>query len=58
MTRQREHVKDRRKLGFCAYEGCPVKTGAKYRCPDHAAAHAAAKKAAYWAKREQQQRAA
>jgi hypothetical protein len=58
VTKQREHVKHRRRRGFCAHEGCPRPSGDKYRCPAHTEAHAAEERARYWAKREQKAKAA
>jgi hypothetical protein len=58
VTKQRKHVLSRRAEGLCAREGCEVVTGSDYRCEEHAKEHAASKKAAYWAKREQRARAA
>lgn len=47
---------------MCAYEGCPVKTDAVYRCEKHAAEHAARdlirKHAAAAAKQQQRSEAA
>jgi len=42
VTRQLVHVKARRAKGLCAFEGCPKVTGDRYRCDEHAKAHAAA----------------
>jgi hypothetical protein len=58
VTKQVEHVKNRRKRGLCAHEGCKVASGDKYRCPAHTEAHAAEERARYWAKREQKARVA
>jgi hypothetical protein len=39
VTKQVEHRKDRREKRLCVCEGCPVVTGDRYRCPQHAEAH-------------------
>jgi hypothetical protein len=58
MTRQADHVKNRRAQGLCGREGCQVVTGDKFRCDQHAEEHRARNKALYWAKREQKARQA
>jgi hypothetical protein len=45
-SRQNRHTQNRRAKGLCQYGGCPVVTGDKSRCPEHARAHAARMKQA------------
>lgn len=57
MTSLVVHRKDRRAKGLCGEFGCEVVTGDQaFRCPDHAKAHNAAKKAWYWRRKEKRAR--
>jgi hypothetical protein len=43
---QHRHRKKRRAEGLCGENGCEKKSGDKFHCPEHAAAHASRMKLA------------